>query len=136
MPPHVVQVHDGEEAFADLFAVAAEAGIRIGWLTYEPKDELPGALDRAAESGAFRAVAVSPGVTVAVKRRQGPAVLRDLLREYFTGCALVLIRGAVEAPVLSSADGEWRLQLAEDRARTYSGEAFISALRSPNFLKM
>ncbi len=98
--PHWWQVEEGPEAFAELFAAAAALGLRLGWLELDLVVEPPPPLAAAAAAGAFRAVAVSSpvgggaGQNMAVKPRRGPSVPDDLLREYFLGCAAVLVRGA------------------------------------------
>ncbi|RMH16751.1 MAG: hypothetical protein D6696_17480 [Acidobacteria bacterium] len=101
-PPHLLQVADPPSAFAPLFAAAAERGVRIGWLELaaEAPSPLPPSLAAAAAQGALRAVATGGGRSVAVKPLRGAPVLRDLLREHFRGCLLVLVRGDVEAASL------------------------------------
>lgn len=88
---HLLQSAAGPEALADLIAAARAAGLRIGWLDLSaPPPATP--LDAAAAAGASRAVAVGAGRAVSVKHTAGPPVLRDLLREHFPGCALVVVR--------------------------------------------
>lgn len=97
--PHLLAVAEPPERFAALFGAVAREGLRVGWLELAngapvPPDELPGPLATAAGQGALRAVSVGEGRTVAVKPLTGPPVLRDLLREHFLGCHLVLVRTA------------------------------------------
>jgi hypothetical protein len=94
---HLLRTEAGPETVAGLIAAAREAGLRIGWLDLEGAPPVA-PLDAAAEAGALRAVAVGSGRTVAVKRAPGPPVLRDLLREHFLGCALVVIRSGAGDP--------------------------------------
>lgn len=94
--PHVVAVDTEADALAAIFDAAAHAGLRIGWLCWSPAQPpaaLPRDLERAADLGALRAVTVNARGTLAVKPRRGAAVLRDVLREHFRGCALVMVRG-------------------------------------------
>lgn len=107
--PHLLSVEDGPEQYLDLITAARELGLRVGWLDWTDTPvaaAAPGDLPRAAAGGVLRAVAVGPDGTVAVKPRSGPPVLRDVLREHFLGCRLVLVRGAMpETPALTR-DGE------------------------------
>lgn len=110
---HLLRFGGSPEEIAPLASAVAAEGLRIGWLDLageaptdrsgKPEDgeqEAPGrrdgsgspALDEAVSAGAFRAVGVSPGRTVALKALLGPPVLRDLLREHFLGCTLVVVR--------------------------------------------
>ena len=95
----------------------------------------PGAppdLERAAAMGCLRAVAAGAGRTVAVKPLSGPPVLRDLLREHFLGCRLVLVRGAADAPLLTPAAGAaWAVTPTAGAARSYTMDELAAALRKP-----
>jgi hypothetical protein len=112
--PHLLRVTASAECFGGLFATLAAAGLRAGWLELRRPDLLPPTLDAAANAGAVRAVAVGGDRSVAVKRMRGAPVLRDLLREHFAGCTLVLLAGdgaPAGAPALSP-DGEgWLVEL-------------------------
>lgn len=102
--PHLLQVMFAAPAYRELIELANEHDLRVGWLELESDPEPPVFLDAAAAEGVMRAVAVGGGRSVAVKPIRGPAVLDDLLREHFLGCALVLVRGGVatiDAPMLS-----------------------------------
>ena len=61
---------------------------------------------------------------------RGAPVLRDLLREHFRGCTLVLVRGAVEAPLLEPRDGGFTVTGAEGE-RHLTGDQLAAALRRP-----
>ncbi|MES1211383.1 MAG: hypothetical protein ABUL63_03510, partial [Acidobacteriota bacterium] len=119
-------------------------GLRVGWLelgqpaetTVEP---VPEALASAAGLGVLRAVSVGGGRSVAVKPMRGEPVLRDLLREHFRGCSLVLVRGGsgIDAPGLepSGADGgEWRMQVRSFADRIHPTAELVASLRSPKKL--
>ena len=133
--PHLLRVEadqGGPERFGALFRAAAAAGLRIGWLELEEPSPLPPGLETAAGLGALRAVAVGPGKSVAVKPRKGAPVLRDLLREHFLGCALVLVRGTLaenaenEAPELLVEGDRWKVGAA-----AFDTEGLVAALRKP-----
>ncbi len=110
--PALVAVEEGPAAFASLFAAAAAAGERVGWLELASPPAHPGPLEEAAAQGALRAVAAGAGRTVSVKPTRGAPVLRDLLREHFLGCSLVLVRGHAGHPRLTPAGDDYRLELA------------------------
>ena len=87
----------------------------------------------------LRAVAVGEGMSAAVKPLAGPAVLADLLREHFRGCAAVLVRGGLapaDAPLLAPAGApgddadRWRVTLAAG-ARTATTAELVTRLRRP-----
>jgi len=116
-PPriHLLRVEDGPEVFGELIAAARGLGLRVGWLDLAEPVPLPPDLETAAAAGALRAVAVGGGRSAAVKPLRGAAVLGDLLREHFRGCALVLIRGETAA-LLPAGAGEAVARLARDGA--------------------
>lgn len=135
--PHLLRVEAGPETFLTLFAAARALSLRLGWLELEGAVEpLPASLAAAAALGALRAVAVGEGKTVAVKPRRGAPVLKDLLREHFSGCALVLVeaeeKSAPGLPLLRP-DGEgWRVVLPDAGAELpFSSEGLVSGLRKP-----
>jgi hypothetical protein len=82
--------------------------------------------------GVLRAVEVGEGRTVAVKPLRGGTVLKDLLREHFRGCALVLVRGEIEAPSLRIEESVWIVAPPGAASRSYSPEKLAEALRKPN----
>jgi len=131
--PHLLRVEDPPERFAPLIEAARALGLRIGWLelggTGHP---VPPVLEAAAGLGVLRAVEVGEGRTVAVKPLRGAPVLKDLLREHFRGCALVLVRGEVEAPWLRPEGGSWVVAAPGAASRSYTAEKLAEALRKPH----
>ena len=110
--PHLLRVEESPETFAPLIEAARALGLRIGWLELGGKGHpVPPFLEVAAGLGVLRAVEVGDGRTVVVKPMRGAAVLEDLLREHFRGCALVLVRGEVDSPTLQAEGEEWRVAL-------------------------
>jgi hypothetical protein len=91
--PHLLRVEEEADGFAALIAAARQEGLRIGWLDLATPVTAPPELAPAAAAGALRAVAAPAGCNIVVKPRRGAPVLLDLLREYFLGCVLVLVRG-------------------------------------------
>lgn len=150
--PHLLRVDDGPQPFAPLLAALKAAGLRTGWLElgltpvadftppsdlsppsdFLPPSPLPLKLAAAVSLGALRAVAVGPGASVAVKALRGRPVLRDLLREHFLGCALVLVQGDLAAPALHPAGDSWRVSLPETASRLYRTDQLVAALRRPH----
>lgn len=130
---HLLRVDDGAEAFAGLVAAIREAGGRVGWLELAPPAPVPPALEAAAAGGVLRAVAVGGGRSVAVKPIRGEPVLRDVLREHFRGCVLVLVAGAAaaELPWLAPRADGWLLRLADGRSQELGTEELVAALRRP-----
>jgi hypothetical protein len=126
-------VDDSPEKFAPLVEAARALGLRIGWLEMGSKAHpVPPVLEAAAGLGVLRAVEVGEGRTVAVKPRRGAPVLRDLLREHFRGCALVLVRGEMEAPSLRIEESVWIVAPPGAASRGYTPEKLAEALRKPN----
>lgn len=136
--PHLLRVADPPESFAALIEAARAEGLRIGWLELEgslaPIAPVPETLGAAAGLGALRAVAVGAGRTVAVKPMRGAPVLRDVLREHFRGCALVLVRGEVDAPALRPEGVAWMLDVRGFAGQPFSTAELVSAFRSPKAL--
>jgi hypothetical protein len=136
---HQLRVEQDPEVFQPLFAAAAAADLRMGWLqlpaAVADPPPLPPALEQAAAAGALRAVSVDPGRTVSVKPRRGPAVLEDLLREHFRGCILVLIRGESSAPSLrpdeNRGTGHWVVTSPDGTALALTTEELVARLRKP-----
>jgi hypothetical protein len=142
--PHLLRVEEGPEGFAPLLAALAAAGLRAGWLELGPAEPAAASLESAAALGARRAVAAGGGRSVAVKVLRGEPVLRDLLREHFPGCALVLVRvrGAeppapagvplAPAPALFPSGDGWRIARAGDAAaQQFDTPGLLAALRRP-----
>ena len=139
---HLVEVErDEAESVRALIEVIVQAGVRVGWLDVGSAVAIDSGLESVVASGAFRAVAVGPGRSVAVKGLVGPAVLEDLAREHFKGCRLVLIVGvdgsevvrrqADPLPRLQRKDHSWHLTSSAGESRTLSPDALLAALRRP-----
>jgi hypothetical protein len=135
--PHLLRVTLPPDRFASLIEAARALKLRIGWLDWPGTPggtgdcPAPSSLEVAADLGVLRAVAVGEGRTVSVKPLRGRPVLKDLLREHFLGCALVLVRGEVDAPVLEPDGDGWRLQLPENSSRRLTTSDLAEALRKP-----
>ncbi|HEX3557027.1 MAG TPA: hypothetical protein VIA62_27705 [Thermoanaerobaculia bacterium] len=134
--PHLLRVTTPPDRFAPLIAAARTLDLRVGWLDLGPgpapiPPTLP-ALDMAADLGVLRAVAVGEGRAVSVKPLRGQPVLKDLLREHFLGCALVLVRGEVDAPALEPEEDGWRLLLAGNASRRLTTADLAESLRKPH----
>ncbi len=131
--PHLLRVTAPPDRFTPLIAAARALGLRVGWLELGPApNPIPPALATAADLGALRAVAVGEGRSVSVKPLRGQPVLKDLLREHFLGCALVLVQGEVDAPALEPDGEDWRLLLPEQAARRLTTAELAAALRKPH----
>jgi hypothetical protein len=131
----LVAVALGPEAFAPLFAAARGASLRLGWLdlTAEAAAPLPVDLERAAQLGALRAVAAGGGRSVVVKPVAGAPVTRDLLREHFLGCTLVLVRGIEGWPRLEPAGEGLVLTESASRRRTLDAGSLLAELARPRW---
>ncbi len=131
--PVLLAVDAPAEVFAELFRAARAGGLRCGWLELQAPSMVPPELEEAAAEGVLRAVAVGAGRSVAVKPLAGAPVLRDLLREHFLGCAIVLVRGTEGFPRLSAAGDGWRLRAAERSERDLATTALVEELRRPRW---
>lgn len=136
MKQHVLRIHARVVKFERLVAAVRQNGLRSGWLQWRPQAEesLEGLSDGLAEAAGLdvlRAVTVTRGHSVAVKPRQGPAVLQDVLRQHFRGCALVLVEGEVPVPHLEWVAEGWQVRDAEGTAWRGSTEQLVKRLRSP-----
>jgi hypothetical protein len=132
--PHLLRVTLPPDRFSTLIEAARALKLRVGWLDWPGRpDEVPApsSLEVAAALGVLRAVAVGEGRVVTVKPLRGRPVLKDLLREHFLGCALVLVRGEVDAPALEPDGDAWRLQLPENASRRLTSAELAAALRKP-----
>jgi hypothetical protein len=131
--PHLLRVEGDPVQFAPLIEAARSLGLRIGWLDLDgASSPVPKTLDVAAGLGVLRAVSVGEGRTVAVKPLRGAPVLKDLLREHFQGCALVLVRGDVEAPALRIENDGWIVAPTGAASRRYTAHDLAVALRKPH----
>lgn len=141
---HLLRYGGEPDRLGPLFESARAEGLRVGWLsgphsTVDPGGEsAPPGLAAPSDAGAFRAVELSQGRSVSVKRVAGPPVLRDVLREHFLGCALVVVAdGApVEAeltgePTLEPADGGYRVTVPGEAGRVFDPPALAARLRRP-----
>lgn len=135
--PHLLRVAAPAESFAPLADALAAEGLRLGWLELAaaPPEPLSIELASALDLGVLRAVAVGPGRSLAAKPLRGAPVLRDLLREHFRGCRLVLVAGPGapdELPSLDPAEGGgYRVEPPGEAARTLAPPALAARLRRP-----
>jgi uncharacterized protein YbbC (DUF1343 family) len=138
---HLLRYEGEPAALEALFAAVRAEGMRAGWLQADPERREEGPAGDAVEAGAFRAAAVAPGRVASVKRVAGPPVLRDLLREHFLGCTLVVVRpgGAgsaldaelSEAPILEPVGESLRVRPPGQAALDLAPEALAARLRRP-----
>ena len=134
---HLLRVTAEAASFGSLIAAAREEGLRIGWLRLDDVAPPP-SLGTPADAGALRAVSVGGGRTVAVKTMRGAPVMRDLMREHFRGCALVLVTGdgplAEGLGTLTSVGGAWQVRPAAAGAVAevqLTTAEMVAALRRP-----
>ena len=133
MQPRAVRVDATADNFTALFEASRSASVRIGWLDLTTAPEPPAGLATAAAGGALRAVSVVGRQVVSVKAMGGEPVLRDVVREHFTGCRLLLVRGELDAPTLVPNSGAWILRRLDGVEKTFSTAELLAALRSPSF---
>lgn len=129
--PHLLRVEEDPERFAPLVEAARAGGLRVGWLELAEAVPLPEVLVSAAGLGLLRAVSVGGGRTVAVKPLRGEPVLKDVLREHFLGCALVLVRGEMAAPQLRREGDDWVLEVPGQAGQPLTTAQLAAKLRSP-----
>lgn len=129
--PHLLRVEEAPEAFSSLVEAARADGLRVGWLELSEVAPLPDVLATAAGLGLLRAVSAGGGRTVAVKPLRGEPVLKDLLREHFLGCALVLVRGAMDAPHLRRDGESWVIDAPDKAGQPLTTAQLAAKLRSP-----
>ena len=129
--PALLAVDEEPQAFRSLFEAARERGARVGWLDLARPVEPPPELEEAVLAGAFKSVSATAGRSVAVKATRGAPVLRDLLREHFLGCALVLVRGREGQPRLVSEADAYRLELATERTLRLAAGPLVDELLRP-----
>ncbi len=129
---HLLRVEEGAEIFHPLVVALEGIGLRAGWLEFsEDSAPVPQGLSAAASAGVLRAVSVGPAGAVIVKPRRGEPVLKDLLREHFSGCRLVLVLGPAPAPILRSSSQSWCLSLESGEELRLSSEDLAARLRRP-----
>lgn len=129
--------------FAKLVAALRQEGFRVGRLEMAPTAgggkpaPVPESLGEAESLGVLRAVSVGGGRSIAVKPMRGEPVLRDVLREHFRGCRIVLVSGpASEArdsvPLLERGESSWKVSLPRGETKRYTTQELIAALRRPD----
>lgn len=143
-PLHLLRVDQTMLEFAQLVAALRQDGRRVGWLEWSPGvrsngsavEKTPVPVLEAAEAGVLRAVTVAPDHTVAVKPRRGAPILRDIVREHFRGCNLLLVHTTDDLPIprLEKTEKGWRIVPpdAEGPGREWSTEDLVAALRRPH----
>lgn len=137
MRQHLLRVTREADAFAGLIRALGETGERAGWLELAAPSSVPAELESAAGRGVLRAVAVGPGRSVAVKPLKGEPVLKDLLREHFRGCRLVLVRGDLASaktdpvPGLEPRGEDWLVTREGAESRAMTTDQLIAALAKP-----
>lgn len=128
---HLLRVERPASELTELIEAIRADGGRVGWLELREPAPAPPELEEAARLGVLRAVAVGAEKTITVKPRRGATALRDLLREHFRGCRLVLVRGEVEAPLLTPDGPGWTVTNGGE-ARSLSTRSLTRALRRPD----
>ena len=113
-------------------AVRADDG-RVGWLRWQPDERVDD--EGPSTTGLLRHVEVDAAGSVARKPRTGPAVLRDVVREHFRGCRVVLVAGEASGelaalPWLTASDDGYRID-SNESARELGVEDLMSRLRRP-----
>ena len=134
MHQHLLRVARPVVEFEALIAAVRHQGRRVGWLELSRQAApapLPESLAAAADRGVLRAVAVGGGRAIAVKPMRGDPVLRDVLREHFRGCQLVLVKGEIDAPLLEPRGEGWVLRIAGGPAPRWTTERLVAALAGP-----
>jgi hypothetical protein len=126
---HALRVSEGSAAFRSLFVAIEEQGERAGWLELDAPAS-PSPAD-PIDDPVWKSVRVEKGRSIAVKRRRGPAVLDDLLREHFRGCRVVLVRGEAALPMLRPRGDGWELEGSGRELRRLSTAEIVRALRAP-----
>lgn len=125
---HRLRVDARPEHFKSLIKAATDAGIRIGWLEFGPAT-VSEPLASASAAGVFRSVQVGGAVTISVKMRKGPPVIRDLLREHFQGCSLILVSGGEAPAALRGGDDRWIVSAVDGAESTFTTDELVAALR-------
>ncbi len=129
--------------FAELVAALRQEGFRVGRLEMAPTAggekpaPVPEGLAEAESLGVLRAVSVGGGRSIAVKPMRGEPVLRDVLREHFRGCRIVLVSGPVSeaqdpAPLLERGESGWKVSLSRGVTKKYTTQEMIAVLRRPD----
>ena len=128
---HLLRVADEAHVFAPLLRAAGDAGLRVGWLELQAPPP-PEVLLAALEAGGDRAVGVGESSTVTARPRKGASRLRELMRQQFLGCTLVLVHGDADAPALAPvSEGAWRVSIPDGKERRLTLDQLVAALREP-----
>ena len=129
---HLLRVADEAHVYEPLLRAAAEADLRVGWLELQAPPQPPEVLRAALGAGGDRAIAVGEGWTVTARPRKGASRLRELMRQQFLGCTLVLVHGEADAPTLAPVgEGAWRVTIPGGAERRLTLEQLVAALREP-----
>lgn len=130
-PPHLLRVDAEPDLYAPIVEAVRALDLRVGWLDLALPPPVAGDLAAAAALGTLRAVAAGGDRVLVLKPLRGDPVLRDLLREHFRGCALVLVRGEVEAPLLRAEGDRWTVTVPGAAAHAFSAPSLAEVLRTP-----
>lgn len=132
---HLLRVDPGSnvEDFRSLIDAVRADGGRVGWLCWRPDESADD--QELSTNGLLRHVEIDAAGSVARKTRTGPAVLRDVVREHFRGCRVVLVAGEgvgelAELPRPTAVDDGYRVESGES-ARKMSAEDLAARLRRP-----
>jgi hypothetical protein len=128
---HLLRVDRSAAHFAELVAAVQSGGLRVGWLDLENFAPAPASLESAAALGVLRAVAMTPQRVITVKPLRGTPVMKDLLREHFRGCQLVLVLGAVDAPILEPDHENWSVKAPGGSRFEWTTAELVARLRKP-----
>lgn len=124
------------EAFAPLIHAVEADGGRVGLLLWHPlAASVDPPLATTAASGLLRSVQVNAAGSVVHKPRKGPAVLRDVVREHFRGCRVVLVVGEpvaelAEVPRITPKGDAFQLESGSSK-RQFDPAALAAWLRRP-----
>lgn len=114
-----------------LFAAAARRGVRVGWLELRTTEPLPAPWNELSLAGPAKQVTVGAEGSLALKPRRGSPVLRDLLREHFTGYGVVLVRGHGGTPRLTVDAAGFRLEPGAGSGRSLGADELLDELLRP-----
>lgn len=138
---HLLRTEPGSgfDSFHSLIDAVHSDGGRVGTLRWRPEASTGDqALIEAATGALLRAVDVTASGSVAHKPRTGPPVLRDVVREHFRGCRVVLVEGeaagelATLPRISATADDRYRVETG-DSNRQASASELAARLRQPRF---
>ena len=112
---HCLNYGGDEGKLGELITTATSRGLRLGFLDLETQEQV--ALYQEQVTPWAKIVQVGERANLTLKRRRGPWILKDLLREHFRGFDLVLVKGAAEFPELSVVNKEWLLSFPGKKMR-------------------